>query len=99
MQVESKILVRLRLRCMTMPVGVQDSDMGRFQVQGNTRFKAHSSAGAVHGRDKGMLGYKKITRQILTCSAVEVQGSAKARLELYGSVRIRIKTNTGTRQE
>ena len=46
-----------------------------------------------------MFGYKKITRQILTCSAVEVQGSAKTRLELYGSVRIRIKINKGTRQE
>ena len=52
MQVESKILVMLSLRCMTMAVGVQDSDMRGFQVQGNTRFKAHSSAGAVHGRDK-----------------------------------------------
>ena len=59
----------------------------------------HRSASAVHVRDKGMLGYKKITRQILTCSAVEVQGSAKTRLELYGSVRIRMKINTGTRQE
>ena len=86
MQVESKILVMLSLRCMTMPVGVKDSDMGRFQVQGNTRFKAHSSAGAVHGSDKGMLGYK-------------VRGSAKTRLELYGSVRIGMKINTGTRQE
>ena len=55
---------------MTMPVGVQDCGKGGSQVQGNTRFKAHSSAGAVQGRDKGMLQCKKITRQILTCSAV-----------------------------
>ena len=51
----------------------------------------------MHGRDKEMLEYKKITRQILTCS-VEVQDSAKTRLKLYGSVRIRVKINTGTRQ-
>ena len=33
-----------------MPVGVQYSDKGRFQVPGtdNTRFKMHSSAGGVH---------------------------------------------------
>ena len=57
-QVEFKVVARLRLRCMTVPVVEQDSDKGRFQVQGtdNTvRFKVHSSAGGVHGRDKGML--------------------------------------------
>ena len=56
-QVECKIVARLSLRCITVPVGGQDSDKGRLQVQGtdNTRFKAHSSAGGVHGRDKGML--------------------------------------------
>ena len=42
---------------MTVPVGVQDSDKRRFQLQGtdNTRFKVHSSAGGVYGRDKRML--------------------------------------------
>ena len=36
---------------------VQDSDKGRFQVHGtdSTRFKVHSSAGGVHGRDRRML--------------------------------------------
>ena len=81
-----------------MPVGVQDSDKGRFKVQGNTRFKAHSSADAVHGRDKGMLEVQDNNQANLTCIAVEVQDSAKTRLEVYGSVRTRIKLNTGTRQ-
>ena len=35
-------------------VGVQDSEKERFQLQStdNTRFKVHSSAGGVHGREK-----------------------------------------------
>ena len=44
---------------MAVPVGlgVQDSDKGRFQLQGkdNTRFKVHSSVGGVHGSDRRML--------------------------------------------
>ena len=85
---------------------MQDSCKGRFQVQGNTRFKAHSSAGVMHGREKGMLEVQENNqanfdvqcsrgaRQILMCSAVEVQGSATTRLEVHGSVRRRIMTNT-----
>ena len=82
-QVEFKIVARLRLRCMTVPVVEQDSDKGRFQVQGtdNTRFKVHSSAGGVHGRDKRMLEVQDNSKSKLTCSAVEAHCGATTRLE------------------
>ena len=94
-QVEFKIVARLRLR-----TGEQDSDRGRFQVQGtdNTRFKVHSRAGGVHGRDKRMLEVQDNNKSNLTCSAVEAHCGATTRLEVYGSVRTRININTRTRE-
>ena len=85
---------------MTVPVGEQDSDRGRFQVQGtdNTRFKVHSRAGGVHGRDKRMLEVQDNNKSNLTCSAVEAHCGATTRLEVYGSVRTRININTRTRK-
>ena len=56
-----------------MPVGVQDSDKIRFQLQGtdNTKFKVHSSAGGVHGRDRRML---------------EVQDNSKSNFDVQCSI-------------
>ena len=67
----------------SMGVSVREGSRCKARtIQGSMRIVAVLVGCMVETRE--CKGYKTITRQILMCCAVEVQGSAKTRLEMYG---------------
>ena len=67
-----------------------------MQVQGNTRFKAHSSAGVMHGREKGMLEVQENNQANfdVQCS----RGARQCHDEIRGAWQCQKKNNDKHRQ-